>query len=304
MTQERVEFERTNALAKKLYTYEKQVSESLYNALQTMRSEMSRLYDKYAIDGILTKAEMTRYNRYSVMEGQMLEAIDPALKANLKTIKRLSPDAYNEAFFREAWSIDNASGVRVNWGTINIDVVLEDLANEYDKIAYENYPRFAKQAIRKAMNNGLTIGKSYAQMMRDLKLAMNITNAAAIRIIRTEGQTAYNKAADDVYLRAKEKGIEGNEIWDATFDGRTRLDHALADKQIKDIKTGMFTVGGEQAPYPCWEGLSGAQRINCRCHTRFEIEGYSPQLTRTREQGIIPFQSYEEWKKNYGVKVK
>ncbi|MEN6623937.1 MAG: phage minor head protein [Smithella sp.] len=304
MTPERMQLEAVNALAKKLSVYESQVSKALYDALQTMRADMSKLYEKYATNGILTKADMTRYNRYASMEKQMLTALDPAIKANLKVIKRLTPEMYNESFFREAWQIDSASELRLNWGTINKGAIVEDLANPYDKIAYENYPRNAKQAIRKAINNGLPLGKTLTQMTRDLKKAMNITNAAGIRIVRTEAMTAQNAAANDVYTRAIDRGIEGDDIWDATFDLKTRPDHGHADGQVKNKKTGMFSLGGELTPYPGWENLSAKQRINCRCHHRFQISGYSPKLIRTREQGVIPFQTYDEWKKNYPIKVK
>ena len=215
------------------------------------------------------------------------------------------PDMYNESFFREAWQIDNVSGVRLNWGTINKDVIMEDLANEHDKIAYEKYPTNARFEIRKALNNGLTLGKSLTQMTRDLKKAMNITNMAAMRIIRTEAMTAQNAAANDVYIRAFEKGIEGDDIWDATKDARTRADHGYADGQIKDKKTGMFSLPGEDPfPYPCHESLTAKNRINCRCNHRFQVSGYSPQLMRTREQGILPYMNYDDWKKKYPIKVK
>lgn len=304
MTPERLQLEATNALAKKLMTYEKQVSKSLYDALQTMRAEMTKIYEKYATNGILTKADMTRYNRYASMEKEMLAAIDPALKENLKTIRRLSPEMYNESFFREAWQIDNVSGLRLNWGTINKDLIMENLANEYDKIAYENYPSNAKQAIRKALTDGLPLGKSLNQMLKDLKKAMNITNFNGIRILRTEAMYAMNAAANDVYIHAMSKGVEGDVIWDATHDYKTRPDHGHADGQVRNIKTGMFTVGGEQTPYPAWEGLSAGNRINCRCHIRFQVTGYAPELMRTRDQGVIPYQTYDEWLKEYPIKVK
>lgn len=304
MTPERLQLEATNALAKKLMTYEKKVSKSLYDALQTMRSEMTKIYEKYAANGILTKADMTRYNRYASMEKEMLAAIDPALKENLKTIRRLSPEMYNESFFREAWQIDNVSGLRLNWGTVNKDLVMENLANEYDKIAYENYPVNAKQAIRKALNDGLPLGKSLNNMLRDLKKAMNITNANGMRILRTEAMYAMNAAADDVYTRAIGKGIEGDIVWDATHDMGTRPDHGHADGQFRDKKTGMFSLGGEQTPYPAWEGLSARNRINCRCHIRFQVAGYAPQLMRTREQGILPYMKYDDWLKAFPIKVK
>jgi hypothetical protein len=265
---------------------------------------MTKIYEKHATDGMLSRADMARYNRYASMEKQMLAAIDPALKENLKTIKRLTPEMYNETFFREAWVIDNVTELRLNYGTINKNLVMENLANEYDKIAYENYPRNAKQAIRKALTDGLTLGKSLNQMLRDLKKAMNITNANAMRILRTEAMTAMNAATNDVYIKAETLGVEGDVVWDATHDMKTRADHGHTDGQKRDKKTGMFSLGGELTPYPAWEGLSAGNRINCRCHIRYQIAGYEPQLMRTRKQGVIPYMPYDEWKKQYPIKVK
>ena len=53
-----------NALRKLEAQYEKQVAEALLSALDEIRVQMSKLYERYAgSDGKLTKAEMTRYNR-------------------------------------------------------------------------------------------------------------------------------------------------------------------------------------------------------------------------------------------------
>jgi len=307
MTQERLQFEAVNKLAIKLNTYEKQVSKALYDSLQTMRSEMTKIYEKYATNGVLTKADMTRYNRYASMEKQMLAAIDPALKENLKTIRRLTPEMYNEAFFREAWVIDNTAELRLNWGVINQNLVTETLDNTYDDIAFKNYPVSARQEIRKALTNGLTLGKSLPSMLKDLKKAINITNAKGTLILRTEGMYAMNAAANDVYIKADSLGINGDVIWDATKDGRTRPIHGHLDGAVRNKKTGMFPIDDKvtkETPYPAWEGLSAANRCNCRCNIRYQIAGYSPQLMRTREQGVIPYMSYDEWKKTYPIKVK
>lgn len=44
--------------------------------------------------------------------------------------------------------------------------------------------------------------------------------------------------------------------------------------------------------------VCGAIVHNCRCRTRFQIDGYAPQVRRTRDGGIIPYTTYENWKPN------
>ena len=113
-----------------------------------------------------------------------------------------------------------------------------------------------------------------------------------------QGQTAVNAGTEAAYTRAIDKGVQGSVVWSATLDGRTRDDHAAMDQQVQD-ENGLFRLpDGETAPYPGWEGLSAAERINCRCTTRFQIDGYEPALRRSRDEGLVPYQSYAEWSTN------
>lgn len=283
--------------------YEREVQIALRDALDGMRMQMAKLYERYATDGLLTKGEMTRYNRLATAERQLLETLDPAIRANLRTMRRLSPEQYEAAFFRHAWAIDQAAEVRIAWGVLNRDVILENLASEFAKISLERYGAEARFRVRAALNEGLSLGKSYPRMANDLKKALDTTYARAIRIVRTEGQTAVNAGQDDAYTRAREKGVDLKIIWDATLDDRTRPakksdrgNHRAADGQIKR-DDGTFRVTGEVARYPGDPNLSSWNRINCRCRERAQIEGYAPQLRRSRDGGIRPYQTYEEWDK-------
>jgi hypothetical protein len=216
---------------------------------------------------------------------------------------------YNESFFEYAWAMDNGNGVRLSYGNINPDTINELFSITNPKNieminALKNYKLSAKTAIRNALLSGLSQGKSYSKMMRDIQKALNMIAYKALRIVRTEGQRAINNGQYDLYLKAEQQGIEGEEIWDATLGakpGRTRRhDHQIMDGTAKE-KDGYFHLpNGEKALYPLDPNLSAEQSINCACRARFQVDGYAPQLRRTRDQGIIPYQTYDEWKKNYG----
>lgn len=296
----------SDRVAKQLLTleadYEKEIALSLRDALNQMRGEMARIYEKYATAGKLTKAEMTRYNRYATMEKQMLAALNPALKANLRTIRRLTPEQYEASFFRYAWSVDQSTGLRLAWGNVNKAQIAAALASEYSKISLERYGLDARMAIRSALNNGLSLGKSYAQMASDLKHAINTTNFKASRIVRTEGQYAVNAGQSAAYEKAVENGVQGKPRWQSTLDNRTRPDHQIMDGQEKDEEGLYHLPDGQTTPYPVWEGLPADQRCQCRCREILVIEGYEPQLRRTRGEGVIPYQNYTEWKEGLNAR--
>jgi SPP1 gp7 family putative phage head morphogenesis protein len=288
--------------------YERRVASVLRKALDEIRAEMGKIYEKYAVDGLITTADMTRYARYAAMETNILAKLEPAIKANLATMKRLTPAQYNAAFFRAAWRIDNETGIALNWGVINTDAIkaayaITDPANKAMAEALRNYSMRARRVVRVAINDGLAQGKSYYDMMRNIREALNKTNYEAMRIIRTEGQSAVSAGTADAYDKALEDGVAGKVVWVSTLDERTRDQHRTMDGQERD-EDGMFHFpNGEIAPYPCWEGLSAENRINCRCAIRMEIDGYSPQLRRSREGGVIPYQTYSDWERDNGPTV-
>jgi hypothetical protein len=287
------------ALDQRLNIKERTLAATYRDALISIRGSMSRIYDKYAINGKLTKAEMTKYNRYASMEKLIIKELSPAVAKSVRDIKRLAPSEYEAAFFRMAWALDNENGVRLNWGLVNKDAVQAALDNEYTKIAVKGLVDNSRLAVRRALTDGLALGKSYPQMVKDLKKATNATYAQAIRILRTEGQDAQNAGANATYTKADDLGIEGAKVWDATLDGDTRPTHQTQDGKKADAK-GLFYPGGNPAKYPSDSMLPAGERINCRCRIRYEVEGYSPQIRRTREQGIIPYQTYPDWVKTYG----
>jgi hypothetical protein len=274
--------------------YEKRIAKTILDSLDSVRAELSKIYEKYSKDGLLTKTDMVQYGRLAALEKSLMEQADPAIRSTLKELKRLPTQFYSEAYFHEAWAIDQASELRLGWGVINRDSVMEVLDNTFFQDALSSYrPNFLK-ALRAALATGLPQGISYIDMMKNITKVFNLTAYEAMRIIRTEGQTALNAGTADAYLRAKEKGIELDEIWDATLDGSTRPTHQVADGTKKQ-EDGYFYVGGYPTLYPCWEGLPAKERIQCRCRVRAEIAGYSPLLRRSKEDGVIPYQTYSDW---------
>jgi SPP1 gp7 family putative phage head morphogenesis protein len=291
-------------LLKKERQYASQIQDQLGDTLKNIYGEMKKIYDKYSKNGVLTKVEMTKYNKYVTMEKQILAKLDPAIKENIKTIKHLLPDMYDESFFHSAWAMDNATGLRLSYGNVNTKAMLATFEITNPKNielveALKNYGPNAKKSIRSAMLNGLSQGKSYNKMAADLKKSMGKIYSSAMTIARTEGQRAQNKGQDDAYMRARENGVEGIQVWSSTLDQRTRPDHGAMDGVSKQ-KDGLYHLpNGEQAMYPCDPNLSAEQSINCRCRERFEIEGFSPQLMRTRAEGVLPYQTYPEYVDEY-----
>ncbi len=298
------------ALLRRQRQYEVVVNRALLEALDQIRIDMSKIYEKYAVNGELSLAQMTQYNRLATMNKSIVGSTNAATRANVRTFNRLRPQLYDESFFRYAWAIDQDAQVSIAWGVVNPDIVLENLSSEFYRISRATYGPEARATVRRALNVGLAQGKSYPQMMRDIRRAFDITSGRAMRIVTTEGQTSVNAGQDDLYTRAEAKGIQGDRIWDSTLDSKTRptspkqkANHRTMDGQVK--KDGFFTTNdGVKTPFPLWQGMAAGQRIRCRCRERFQIEGYPSQLRRTREGGVQPYVAYPEWRANLSSRGK
>jgi len=282
------------AIEKTIADGEKAILRTLKAALKSMRAEMANIYAIYAIDGKLTKAQMTQYNRLVSLESKMMKKLSPAIRATLKDIDRIPPEAYDAGYFRSAWAIDAGNGIALNWGNFDIDQVAASLANQYTALAKNDYAESAIKYIRKAIARGLAIGKSYKDMSKDLADALNIIGYKATRIARTEGQRAANAGRVKAYADAEEQGANGVYVWQASLDDRTRDTHRELDDVARRADE-FFDVGGSPAKYPCAESLPPEESINCRCRVAFEVDGNSPIIRRSKEDGVIPYMDYNAW---------
>ena len=125
MTLSKLEQQALKTLLANEAKYSKQIQKQLFVALTSIYGEMKKIYDNYAVNGKLTRAEMTKYNKYETMEKQILAKLDPAIKANIKTIEKLLPEQFNQSFYQYAWAIDNATGLRLSWGQVNTKQLLQ-----------------------------------------------------------------------------------------------------------------------------------------------------------------------------------
>ena len=275
---------------------EKQIVRAYSQALKSIRNEMSRLYEKVNTpDGKLTLAEMTKYHRLNSLDKRITQIMKESNGIVIRELKRLAPEMYGESFFHYAWAFDQNTGVALNWGTVSEESLRGIIKNPLDLIARDTLPLTTRNRIRSAIAQGLLQGKSYPQMARQIRDAMGVNAHRAMRIARTEGQRAQNEGIYDSYNQAKANGVQGGDVWDATKDGRTRDTHRAQDGAVRGEDGRFPALGGVRPLYPVDPALPADEAINCRCRLRFQVDGYAPVLMRTREQGIIPYQTYGDW---------
>ena len=296
-------------------SFERRITHNYRDALNDIRVSLSVLYEKYASKGVLTYAEMSRYNRLKSLHDQLVEILGPVFSKNGQLVEKLTRVQYNEAFYRHAWMIDQQAGVALKWGLMNPKMVEAAVSagkwRALRDIAIKDARGLTLRAIDRTITQGLIKGESYPSMARALKDVFAKKTYEYMRIARTEGGRAAAMGAQANYDKAAEMGIEFDEVWIASLDLKTRptsknqYNHRIMDGRKAEIRDGVRMFYSPEVGWikgPLQSGVPGFD-INCRCTTRSEIKGYPPAVRRIRDEGVQPYKTYTQWAQEKGIKV-
>jgi len=274
---------------------EREILLNYTNALRAVNKVMRTMYAKYAVDGVLSHAEMTRYNRAVSMRGQLAKALQPYTARNVELVRTLSESQYEASFYRTAWSLDNEVGTALRWGQIPTRQVRASVANKYMLGTLKALPAHERLRLQRAVSDGLIRGRSMPAMMRDIRGVLGVNSRNAMRIARTEAHRAREIGHLAASGEAAEQGVDMWRVWDAALDDRTRSSHAELDG--KRVRPGEPFVGTVE--YPGGFGIA-SDDINCRCTVTDEVEGFEP--TNRRVEGEVqPYRTFGTWAREHGI---
>jgi SPP1 gp7 family putative phage head morphogenesis protein len=278
----------------------KEILKAYSESLNSVRSKMSFIYEKYSSDGTLSYADMTKYNRLVTLEKEIRQEVYSLSGVNKKTIETLSGDVFQESYFHTAHALEFEAQARLSYGMINPKIIEASIQNPLSGLSLNE--RLIKNReniiinIRQQITQGLIQGESYPKMARRIKETLEGDAAKALRIAQTESHRVQTEGRLASMEHAQSLGVKMVKVWVATLDAAVRDTHAALDGQ-KVAMDEEFHIRGMSAKAPGMFGIA-AEDINCRCTVRSEIEGYAPELRRSRKEGIIPYSDYQEWKDN------
>ena len=301
----------------------RELRSSYVAALADVRNRVAELYTMYQVQGDFTAAQATRFLRASGIEQEIMNILGPYLDRNIDTIKQASAVTFDNAYFRHAWAIDQTVGVAINWTIIPETAVRAaigiggDLGNLVGILpegeilrhkllldqAFKNYNMDMRGWIARDVTEGVIKGDSVQALMNRLeKRSFMYNEHSAQRISRTETFRSLSMGSRVAYDEARNNGVRMRERWTSVLDDRVRPDHAQMDGRFKDEETGLFqnTPWGSPTPGPGETGIA-EEDINCRCDVIPEVEGFSPEVRRQRDQGLIPYQNFDTWARSRGI---
>lgn len=295
MTLERMIRMNERWLSNNIARHERELRKIYQETYDEIREQLAKTYEKYAKAGKLTNAEMTKYNRLTSLEKELNQIAGHGTLKARGDIQRLTREQYEESYFRYSWAMDNEIGVRANWAVLRPEAVKAAISNRIADIAKERLRQVTRERIQRTVAQGLLRGDSFDKMAREMRKGLTLTAKDAMRIARTEGGRAQSLGTNACYEEARDMGIEFDEEWSATLDDRTRDSHGAMDG-VKREEEGFPFPGVGFVEGPRLTGVA-EEDINCRCTVIPIVIDAGPRLRRDRERGIVPYQTYAEWKK-------
>ena len=282
-------------------------------SLDTIRQDVAMLYEKYSKDGTLSMADASKYNRLANLEKGITAEMSRLGSKQTGITKKTIKDVYQESFYRGAFAIESEAQLKLRFGELPTKQIEAALVNPMDRIGWpdrtKEQARVATRQIKEEITRGIIQGKGYPDVARQVKERMDMAAYRAERIVRTEAHRAREEGKLASLEHAHNQGVDMEKAWSSTLDGDTRDTHQALDGQVVPMydeqgEPGVFTSPtGNTAEYPGGFGVP-EEDIHCRCAVRGQIKGYSPELRRSREEGIIPYQTYPEYAKAKGWPVK
>lgn len=263
------------------------------------------------------RREIQKSKQYKQMRKSIAEKLTNADKIAADYINGDMPKIYTLNRNYAAFDIENS---QVNLGT-SFTLVDESTVKrliETEPELLPNYPQkrvidvvknsnYYQKSVTKQVTTGILLGESNQKIAKRLMQDLpNLGKKNAIRAARTATTNAQNAGRLDTYIAAENMGTKIQKQWMATHDGRTRLDHILADGQIADVKK-PFIVGGHELMYPGDKKGHPSEVYNCRCTQISVINGrqyYKPDTEANFKQWQKDKAEYEQKKRNAAKKKK
>lgn len=158
--------------------------------------------------------------------------------------------------------------------------------------------RWNAQHLQSTITQAAVSGSSVDDIAKDLRRVMATNVRDSVRVARTAMTGAENAGRVNAYQRAQSMGIELEQMWLATLDGRTRPSHRAIDGESVPVN-GTFSNG---CKFPGDPSGPAAEVMNCRCTLIANLKGFERDVRTLdgRWSRLPDGMTYEQWRRMKG----
>lgn len=293
-------------LTKKYKTAEKELTEKMKKYLDRFAEKDANKAEQLKA-GLINKDEYLTWRKNAMLTGNKYREVRDTISHDLLRVNQISTkmitnemiDAYALNANFAMYEVEKGLGTSLSFSLYNHDLVERMIQSEEFPIPVPrmDIPKdllWNKKKINSAMLQGVLQGESIPKIAKRLRKVTDMNRTSAIRNARTYITGAENRGRVDSYKYAESLGIELEQMWLATLDGRTRDSHRYLD--------GMTVKVGEEFPngceYPGDPDGPPEEIYNCRCSLVADIKGFSSMASDLswRNSSKMEESTYEDWK--------
>ncbi|MEV9639480.1 phage minor head protein [Mammaliicoccus sciuri] len=273
---------------------ERAIAKRYANTLNEVRAELAKYYEQYEQGGVLTYAEMARYNRLN----RFIEYLDELLKTNHSELKTVIYDilgeSYKEGYYLTAWATETDTLSKLSYAAVKPETIIKMIENPISGLTLNHRLEKLRSEIvwkvQQEVTQGLVQGEAYGTMAKRLKESFEGDVAKSMRVVRTEAHRVTEQSKHDSAVHATKNGVIMMKEWGSSQDERVRSSHKHLDGkklQMDENFRGKYGTG----PAPGQLGHP-AEDINCRCVLFYSVEAIQRPDVKELED-----MSFEEWRK-------
>lgn len=258
-------------------------------------------------NGEITQDEYARWRKGQMCIGQrwreMLDTLSSdftnADKIAMSIVNGYSPEVYALNHNYATFQVEKDATVDTSYTLYDRQTVERLLREDQDllpkaKVDIPKDKRWNRQHIQQQVTQGILQGEDIEKISKRLRTVTDMDRRAAIRNARTITTGAENAGRVDSYTRAVGMGIELEQEWLATLDGRTRHSHRMLDGESIKVGTKNTAKFSNGCRYPGDPEGPPWEVYNCRCTLVAKVKNIDQSnAPRNNKLGKI---TYEEWK--------
>jgi len=293
---------------------EKWIKETYRDAYKDIQTIIASMHEKYSVDGKLTLADMTRYNRLAKIEQELAETLVTLYKNNKKYLYQTMESAYLQGYFEQQYKLEMGAQALLGFAGVNEKAIQAMISDSLTGLVLDerlgNNQRQAVNQLRQALSYSLVQGESYVNAAKRIRTTLGNDQQRSVLVAWTETHRALETASYDRREEAKASGLEFETVWLATLDKRTRPRHRAMDNKAQN-KDGYFVLpDNSRGRFPGDPMLGAPNVIRCRCSTTTTFPDRVPTSRRGRsdyddpksENVLFPADmTYKQWYESRNV---
>ena len=295
--------EHEEKMLKNLETAYSRALADIKKSIKVLKESISQLTEANA-DKSLINSKIYQLEYQELLKTQINASLNLLAQKNINNITDFLKNLYSDSYLGNIFNLQKSYKISI-YVPINVKqlvkAIMADTAGlKFSERLYADIDSLKKHVIAE-ISRGIAQGNSYIAIAQNISKIVETSFNNAYRIARTEGGRVSTQAQLDNIKESINKGADLLKRWDATLDTKTRQTHLELDGQIIEYSEYFKSSSGEVfAPHQFGKPN---QDINCRCRLSSVPRWDLDKTKWTRKESItgkiIPYKTYENWKKEY-----